>query len=141
MWEPQAGSGPAGLHREWTAEPVSTGVSGAGGGRGTHLEGCGLAMGLRGMGVLWSKRTLRGVEGAGAESLRCAAQGGAEAGFGAEGAGTAKSSLKSAGRRIWLRGTSLERDAMGHEVLCLGRGGNCCGAGSSVEKRFLWGTG
>ncbi|XP_066065169.1 proteasome subunit beta type-6 isoform X1 [Chamaea fasciata] len=27
VWEPQAGSGPAGPHREWTAEPVSTGTT------------------------------------------------------------------------------------------------------------------
>lgn len=30
VWEPRAGLGPAGPHREWTAEPVSTGVSGPG---------------------------------------------------------------------------------------------------------------
>lgn len=34
VWEPRAGLGPAGPHREWTAEPVSTGVSGPGGGGG-----------------------------------------------------------------------------------------------------------
>lgn len=124
--EPRVGSGLAGLHREWTAEPVSTGVSGAGAGRGTYLEGYGVVMCLRRVGVLGTRRTRHGLEGAGAESLRCAPEGGVGAEFGEEGAGGAESSLQSAGRGgIWIReecdgargGFSGARAAVGPGVL------------------------
>lgn len=55
MWEPRAGSGPAGPHREWTAEPVSTGVSGAGGGGGDPPGGLQTRDGLTGRGGIVDK--------------------------------------------------------------------------------------
>lgn len=62
------------------------------------MEGCGLAMGLRGMEVLRPRSTRHGVEGAGwgAEGLRCAAKGGLGAGYGAEGSRGAESFPKGA---------------------------------------------
>lgn len=75
-------------------------------GGGTHLEGCGL-----GVGLLWASRSRRGAEGArsGAEGLRHAAEG--ELGLGEQ------SSLKSAERGMGVRRTPLERG-----MVLLGRG-------------------